>query len=162
MRAAVGGTTRAVILLGRSGAGKSTAARNAGRAGGIVLCDDGVLLKRGPTGAWTAVPLPGCAGVGRGSRPLHPLRLPVAGLCFLEQSSVDRLRPLSPAQSAKRLVESSLIEVPAAGFLPRDSRIAVFHALSTIAHELPCFVLDLRRGPAFFDLVRRELALDAS
>lgn len=159
---AVAGAARAALLLGRSGSGKSTATRNARRAGGTALCDDGVVLARGLAGAPVAVPLPSCVALRRGWRgPFQALRRPLAALCFLERSSRERLSPLPALEAVPRLAAAALTEVPSARWLPRPLRTRVFHALCDLARRVPCFVLELRPRPDYFDLLRREASLDA-
>ena len=157
--AAVAGGARAVLLLGPSGAGKSTAARNAGDAGGQVLCDDGVLVAREGDG-FLAVPLPSVAAVGPDSAPPPARRLPIAAVFFLEHAPADRIIAVTAAEAVRRLAQSCFIEVPAACWLPSPLQGELFHRLCDLARAVPAFRLALRPTPAYFDLVRRELALD--
>jgi hypothetical protein len=158
--AAVAGRARAVLLLGPSGAGKSTAARQAERAGGRRLCDDAALVTRDAAGAPEVVPLPSAAAVAAEAAPLAPSRTPLAGLCFLAHAPHDRLRPLDPIETTRRLVQSCLVEVGSACSLPPPARTRLFHALRALAAAVPAFVLELRPRPDYFALVAAELGLD--
>jgi hypothetical protein len=159
--AAVAGQRRAVLLLGHSGAGKSTAVRNAERAGLLGLSDDGVLVRREPAEGFLGVPLPGVAGIAFDATPPSSRRPPLAALCWLEQAQQDRIEPLGRTETLQRLLSSCLLEVPAASFLPRTLRIQVFETLVQLAEALPAYRLQLTASPRFVEVLRKTVELDA-
>ena len=94
----------AFLLLGRSGAGKTTAARLSLDRGGEVLSDDLNALLVAGTGAGGCVvlklPFTGDLGERRVLRPPVPL----GGLLRLAQDTVDALAPLSRAETLASLL----------------------------------------------------------
>jgi hypothetical protein len=156
------GRSRAVLLLGRSGAGKSTAVRMARRAGARVACDDAAIVGW-QAGVPVAIPLPGGATLGEpvpGEGFATGSRLPIAALCFLEQAPVDALTPLPRLEATRRLVAGSLLEIPAMGWLPREARVQTMDALRRLSAAVPAYRLELTPSARWLELLRREVSLD--
>lgn len=102
--AAVAQGGRAVLALGRSGAGKTTFSRQALERGADVLSDDLNALRR--TAAGTVVEkLPFTGDLGDSSAPAGPF--PLAALLRLEKSPEDRLLPLGRAEATGLLLACS-------------------------------------------------------
>lgn len=95
---------RAHVLFGRSGAGKTTAARQSLAAERTVLSDDLNAVLPGQ-GGFVAASLPFSGELGSSSPP-HTTA-PLAGLYRLEKRAVDTLQPLSRAQALASLVSCS-------------------------------------------------------
>ena len=105
----------ATVLFGRSGSGKTTAARLA--RGRPVLGDDLVALRRGPSG-WCAhaTPFGGLAARRRRAR-----SAPLRELFRLRQGPAFEARPLAAARGVAELLQSAVL--PAA--LPADRVLAL-------------------------------------
>ncbi len=89
---------RGVLLIGPSGAGKTTSARLA--APGSVLSDDQVALLETPAGlALESTPFVGLYG-----HTIAPTRAPLAALVVLDRSSPGRLEPIGRAEAFGALV----------------------------------------------------------
>jgi hypothetical protein len=137
---------RALVLCGRSGAGKSTTARLWRRhtRGVRVLSDDRIVLRPEGCGAraW-GTPWHGDGGfTSSESRPL-------GALFFLGHGRTTRLRPLSRAEAAARLL--------ARGFPPPWDPEAMARALDTcaaISAAVPAFELAFRPDRTAIDAVR--------
>ena len=97
--AAVG--SRAVVAVGRSGAGKSTFARAASAAGAVVLSDDLVALLPG-SGRPVVAPLPFTGDLP--PAPAATAAAEIAALLRLEQAPTDELRPLGRAEALATLL----------------------------------------------------------
>jgi hypothetical protein len=87
----------AFLFLGRSGAGKTTAARLSLARGAEVLSDDLNALMIGGAGGCVVLKLPFTGDLGE-RRALRP-PLPLGGLLRLAQDSADALAPLSRAET---------------------------------------------------------------
>ena len=102
--AAVASGGRALLALGRSGAGKTTFSRLALARGAEVLSDDLNALRR--TGRGTVVEkLPFTGDLGDAESPAGPL--PLAALLRLEKSPDDELVPLGRAEAIGLLLACS-------------------------------------------------------
>jgi hypothetical protein len=125
----------ATVLFGRSGSGKSTAARLA--RGRPVLGDDLVALTRGDDG-WRvhSAPFGGYAARRRRAR-----SAPLRGLLRLRHGPAFELRPLGPAAAVSELLQSTVL--PAAEPRDRAAALALCADLASAAEvrEL-CFPVD--------------------
>jgi hypothetical protein len=157
--AAIAGTHGAILLLGESGAGKSTAAHHATRAGARVLGDDGCVVARGLDGRWCVAGLPG-VGAARSGLSRDVSVVPVVAACLLEQSRQDELLTCTSTDAAAACVSAGLGEVPAAHWLPRPLKARLMDTLMDLARELPVHRLRLRASPHFYELLRVQLRLD--
>jgi hypothetical protein len=151
-----------LLLLGRSGAGKSTAALACARAGFAFLGDDKVALSRGPEGAYEAHSLTGVAYLEPGQLArfpdLAPWGLagpPGAGKALLTLGRVPVLR-LGACARVRALAIVCIGDSRAPGVRPASRRDALLAAsLSTVLH-LP--IDQARALPALGDLVRQHPA----
>ncbi len=117
------------LLLGPSGAGKTTASRLCLAAGGTVLSDDLNAVTFGPEGArLRKLPFTGDLGDRAGA----PASVPLRAVLRLAQGEEEGLRPLSPAAALAVLVA-------AAPFVNRDPcrREALLAVLERLARAVP-------------------------
>jgi hypothetical protein len=148
-----------LLLLGRSGAGKSTAALACALAGFAFLGDDKVALSPGPEGAWEGHSLTGVAYLEPGQLArfpdLAPWRLEGStgdGKALLPLGRVPAVRLVAGAH-VRALAIVRIGEPCAGGPRPASRRDALLAAgLSTVLH-LP--IDQARALPALGDLVRR-------
>ncbi|HEV2843884.1 MAG TPA: hypothetical protein VG477_03485, partial [Thermoanaerobaculia bacterium] len=132
--AGVTGGQAAFLLLGPSGAGKTTSSRLCLERGAIVLSDDLNAVREG-----SVVKLPFTGDLGERSG--GPESVPLRALLKLVQGPEDRLRPLSPAASLASLVA-------AAPFVNRDPwrREALLETLEALARAVPAYELTFTPG----------------
>ncbi|HSG38072.1 MAG TPA: hypothetical protein VLE27_00420, partial [Thermoanaerobaculia bacterium] len=152
----------AFLLLGPSGAGKTTSSRLCLEAGATVLSDDlnavrispspgeggGRGRERGPGGEGPCVvklPFTGDLGERSGG----PESVPLRALLKLVQGPEDRLRPLSPAAAVAALVA-------AAPFVNRDPwrREALLGTLEALARAVPAYELTFTLGGDVWGILR--------
>jgi hypothetical protein len=140
------------LLLGPSGAGKTTSSRLCLEKGAQVLSDDlnaVVLSGEGPEERRACLEWLPFAG-DLGERPGDsPGRLPLAALLRLVQGTEDRLRPISPAAALAGLVA-------AAPFVNRDPwrREALFATLERLARSAPAYELTFSLNGGLWDLLK--------
>jgi hypothetical protein len=123
----------AFLLLGPSGAGKTTASRLCLARGASVLSDDLNAVRPGAGGAWLQkLPFTGDLGDRGGA----PASVPLRALLRLAKGAAERLRPLSPAAALAGLVA-------AAPFVNRDPwrREALLAVLERLARAVPAYEL---------------------
>jgi hypothetical protein len=124
------------LLLGPSGAGKTTASRLCLARGGAVLSDDLNAVRLGAGGArLQQLPFTGDLG-NRGDLGGAPAGVPLRALVRLAKGAQERLRPLSPAAALAGLVA-------AAPFVNRDPwrREALLGVLERLARAVPAWEL---------------------
>jgi hypothetical protein len=135
----------AYVFVGRSGAGKSTAARLSLEAGRDVLSDDlNALLPHGGTFLVRALPFTGDLEPNQARNGAFP----VARLCRLEQAPNHETRPLSRAQVASLLVAC-------APFMNADPLHAdgLLERAGEIAERVPACVLRFRPDGGFWQIL---------
>lgn len=139
---------RGLLLLGPSGTGKTTAARNA--AGAIVLNDDLVALLPGAPGAWRllATPFSNATQV----RPA-PGQAPLAGILRLRPAPEPAIQPLSAGRAVAELLGAVPVLVADAQRLP-----PLLERLNRLAAAAPCAILRLRDRPDYWPVVDAWLA----
>jgi hypothetical protein len=131
--AGVTGGEAAFLLLGPSGAGKTTVSRLCLARGAAVLSDDLNAVRLGDGGVrLQKLPFTGDLG-DRGS---GPASVPLRALLRLAKGPEERLRPLSPAAALAGLVA-------AAPFVNRDPwrREALLGVLERLARAVPAYEL---------------------
>jgi hypothetical protein len=134
--AAVAAGGGAVIAAGRSGAGKSTFAACAARAGEPVLSDDLVALVPGDVGPFVSA-LPFTGDLPPAAAGLAPV--PLAALLRLEQAPADSLRPLGAAEAVATLLACA----PVVNVDPwrREALLAALQGLVARAGDPPGWAL---------------------
>ncbi len=135
------GGDRAFLLLGPSGAGKTTASRLCLAAGGDVLSDDLNAVRFLAAGAASLAKLPftGDLGDRAGGPESVPLRA-ILRLAKCGEGAPEGLRPLSPAAALASLLA-------AAPFVNRDPwrREALLAVLERLARAVPAFEVRFTR-----------------
>lgn len=128
----------AFLLLGPSGAGKTTSSRLCLERGATVLSDDLNAVRLSPGEGPSVVKLPFTGDLGERSG--GPESVPLRALLKLIQGPEDRLRPLSPAAALASLVA-------AAPFVNRDlcRREALLEILEKLARAVPAYELTFTR-----------------
>ncbi|HEV2853243.1 MAG TPA: hypothetical protein VHC97_10610 [Thermoanaerobaculia bacterium] len=138
---------RAWLLLGPSGAGKTTASRLCLERGASVLSDDLNAVRLGEDGArLERLPFTGDLGDRSGGPSLHPLR----AVLRLNKGTVEGTRPLTPAGALAGLVA-------AAPFVNRDPwrREALLAVLERLARSVPAWELTFSLGGRVWDILRQ-------
>jgi len=141
----------AFLLLGPSGAGKTTSSRLCLERGASVLSDDlnAVLLRESPhhPGPPLLVRLPFTGDLGERSG--GPASYPLAAMLRLVKGTEDRLRPISPAAALAGLVA-------AAPFVSRDPwrRDALLATLERLARSVPAYELVFSLGGGLWDILQ--------
>lgn len=132
----------AFLLLGPSGAGKTTSSRLCLEAGATVLSDDLNAVREG-----FVVKLPFTGDLGERSG--GPEAVPLRALLKLVQGPEDRLRPLSPAAALASLVAAS-------PFLNRDPwrREALLETLEALARAVPAYELTFTLGADVWGILK--------
>lgn len=144
--AAVADGDGAFLLLGPSGAGKTTAARLCEERGALVLSDD--LNAVVPDGAGARVEkLPFTGDLG--DRAGGPVRVPLCAVLRLEKGSEDRLVPLSPARALASLLAAS----PFANRDPWREEV-LSGTLERLARTVPAYTLVFSRTGGLWDILR--------
>lgn len=132
----------AFLLLGPSGAGKTTSSRLCLERGAAVLSDD---LNAVRDGSVVKLPFTGDLGERSGG----PASVPLRALLKLVQGPEDRLRPLSPAAALASLVA-------AAPFVNRDPwrREGLLETLEALARAVPAYELTFTLGGDVWGILR--------
>jgi hypothetical protein len=143
---------RAHLLLGHSGAGKSTISALAAAEGMTVLSDDvNVVERRGDGFVVSRMPFAGDFGRTRSE---GPASVPLAALYRLEKGPTLRVRPLGRVETAGLLVSCA----PFVNVDPACGERLLSRAIDLTA-AVPCRALAFPRegpvGPAFEEEVRR-------
>lgn len=134
---------RGLLLLGPSGTGKTTAARNA--AGARVLNDDLVALRPATGGGWElhATPFSNPSQV-----PPAWGQAPLAGILRLRQAGQPALAPLGAGQALAELIAAVPVLVADAGRLP-----TLTARLAGLVEATPRAILRLAPRPDYWPVV---------
>jgi hypothetical protein len=148
--AGVAGDAGGFLLLGPSGAGKTTASRLCLAAGATVLSDDlNAVRFAGPEagGGARLLRLPFTGDLG--DRAAAPGSVPLRAVLRLVQGPAEGLRPLSPAAALGRLLA-------AAPFVNRDPwrREALLGALERLARAVPAYELTFSPRTDLWSILR--------
>jgi hypothetical protein len=130
---------RGWLFVGPSGAGKSTVAE---LAGWPVLSDETCVVRLAPDGGVTLAGTP--IGISAAAGPV-----PLAGILWLEQSPLDELEPLPPAQALARLMTQAV----AAGRRGKDLG-PLMETAAAVLDRIPMRTLRFTRSRRFVDVVR--------
>ena len=144
--AGIAGEEDGYLLLGPSGAGKTTASRLCLDEGATVLSDDLNAVLPGEDGA-QMVKLPFTGDLG--DRAGAPASTPLRALLRLAKGSEESLRPLSPAAALAGLLA-------AAPFVNRDPgrREALLDVLERLAAAVPAWELTFPLGARLWSILR--------
>ena len=143
--AGISGEGEGYLLLGPSGAGKTTASRLCLEEGATVLSDDlNALVREGDGVRMVKLPFTGDLGDRAGA----PATVPLRALLRLAKGP-ERLRPLSRAEALAGLVA-------AAPFVNRDPwrREALLDALQPLAAAVPAWELTFPRGARLWSILK--------
>jgi hypothetical protein len=147
---------KVVVLLGRSGAGKSTVSRLlvAAGLGEAILSDDRVIVRTERDGTGSAgddgparaevwgTPWPGDAGIARNAG------APLGGLFFLVQAGETALTRLDAGAAMRRLVP-----VVSAPWYDRERGGQVMATCARLVEDFPCFDLHFRLHEEVVELI---------
>jgi len=138
--------TSAWLLLGPSGAGKTTSSGLCLARGGTVLSDDLNAVEMPPQQPMlTRLPFTGDLGDRSGG----PASFPLAAVLRLVKGEEDRLLPLSPGRALAGLVAS-------APFVNQDPwrREDLFGTLERLARSVPAYELVFSLGGGLWDILK--------
>lgn len=139
------------LLLGPSGAGKTTSSRLCLAAGGTVLSDDlnAVRLNGEARPRLTWLPFTGDLGEQAGEQAGGPASYPLGAVVRLAQGTAESLRPLSPAAALAGLVA-------AAPYVNRDPwrRELLLARLETLARSVPAYEMTFSLAGDVWSILR--------
>lgn len=140
------------LFLGRSEAGKTTAARQSVSIGYSALGDDLNFVIRDQESRYKIAATPSLLGSGLGYSMLRPS---LRGIFTLIQDNKDYLVPLPSVKVARALMES-LGQVPKYNYLSDQNIRSSFQTCCNIAHRVPGYELHLRKSPDFWKLIDEQ------
>ena len=138
---------RGWLFVGMSGAGKSTMAKIWQAAGGKILGDDRIILRRrnGLLHIY-GTPWPGELGIS------SPDNAPLKNIFFLEKSSQNVIRPLSPMEAVTRLVACSFPPL----YNKKDMEF-ILDFFSQVIVDIPCYELGFVPEAGVIDFLREAV-----
>jgi hypothetical protein len=138
---------RALVLLARSGGGKSTTASLLDSCGHEMLADDSLIVSRGTDGVWRVLP---CASwtwsTGRVTEPR-----PLGWFVFLDRGSPAGIWRLTPAYSAWRALAQG--QLMAYLDLPAEERAPLRIQTREMFNALPSYLLRHNLGEGLLEIV---------
>lgn len=142
---AIGG--KGILLVGHSGAGKTTAARML-RNRGEVLCDDRIIVRRRQEGlrihgTWSHGDL---ADVSADSAPL-------SAIIFLEKADANRLVPVKKGIETARLLAQYIVKP----LVTADWWEKILALIETMAQEVPAYRLQFDKSGRMVDAITKIL-----
>jgi hypothetical protein len=135
---------RGYLFPGVSGAGKTTLAR---------LSEDATLLSDELSIAEACEGGPSVHGTpfsGELARPGEPASAPLAGIYFPRHAAEHTLTPLGERAALARLLPTVMSFAREADVVAR-----AFEVAADLVARVPCFVLDFRRDPGFWEVIER-------
>jgi SynChlorMet cassette protein ScmC len=156
---------RGVVLAGPSGAGKTTASHRLPPPWSA-HSDDSVLVVGDTDGRYWAHPWPTWSRFGFTDDIHHSWdvshAVPLAGVCFLNQSAKNRLTVLRPGPAATLLVQSAeqaAMSMPYTSLKDRVAkRIERLDVACALAGSVPAYALDISRAGEFWRLLETVVA----
>jgi len=153
-----------VILVGKSGAGKSTASNRLPKPWKS-LSDDLTWIVRDEEGKFWAHPLPTCSrfrGEGQGGCWEVSQAVPLKGIFFLNQSKTDSIQSIDTADTARLLMDSSRYVL---GSLfsrmnneeTRALNFRIFEYIYALSNEVPACILNFSLKGEFWTAIERFL-----
>ncbi len=140
------------LFLGKSGAGKSTTAKNTAAVGIPVLGEDRVFVLPSKDGEYVLSK----AQTYPAQLISHPdLTPPLRGVFVLAQNASDHLERMTQTQTAK-MVFQAFQEHPAGSALSPKLLRGIFQTACQIARQVPGYILHLRNAPDFWKLIDAE------
>jgi len=138
---------KGLLLVGHSDAGKTTAARLL-RKQGVVLCDDRIIVRRGPDGlrihgTWSHGDL---ADISAGSAPL-------AAILFLEKANANRLVPVPNGIETARLLVQYMVKP----LVTADWWEKILALIENMAQEAPAYRLEFDKSGRMVDAIMEIL-----
>jgi MoaA/NifB/PqqE/SkfB family radical SAM enzyme len=138
---------KGLLLVGHSGAGKTTAARLL-RKQGEVLCDDRIIVRRRPEGlrihgTWSHGDL---ADVSAGSAPL-------SAILFLEKADANRLVPVTKGIATARLLAQHVVK----SLVTADWWEKILALIENMAQEVPAYRIEFDKSGRIADTIGKIL-----
>jgi len=138
------------IVVGRSGAGKTTLSRKAYRAGAKILSDDiNLLLPQKSGGSFAAQAVPFTGEFGKTLTHVNPIRgYPVKAIILLGQSTVLRASEIDTVTAVSRIITG-------APFVNCDEHESerLFDNVQALVKSLPVIDLVCRKSDGFSDIM---------
>jgi SynChlorMet cassette protein ScmC len=155
---------RGVLLVGRSGVGKSTACRRL-PPWWNVLCDDTALAVRTSDGGCRVHPLPTWSVVTVGSgEQIWDIRQSVrlSAVFFLTQAAQDEVLPAGRAMASVVLADAAMtifntVKVSTRAFEPSPLRGDIFTNAASMANSIPSYILRLTLEGRFWEKIEEVL-----
>lgn len=134
------------LFLGRSGAGKSTVARLAGKH--AVLSDDGIIVSR-DRGKWRVSPAPLMQTTGS-LRNKHSASYKLSGVYFLRQAPRTKLMRIAPAKTLSEILK---YYVHFFRFFDIIRSEKTFNISRVLAGDLTCYRMDFQKNKTYLNLL---------
>jgi SynChlorMet cassette protein ScmC len=153
-----------VILVGRSGAGKTTASNLLPKPWKS-LCDDVTWIVRDAQGKFWAHPLPTSSrfhGEGPGGSWDVAQAVPLKGIFFLNQNRTDSIQLIDTADTIRLLMSSSIYVLSSlfSSMNPEEKRALhcrVFEYIYSLSNEVPACILNFSLAGEFWTKMERFL-----
>ncbi len=142
--------------MGKSGAGKSTAALLSAEIGLPVIADELTFVISDATHNYRLAGMPTVKLPPEGWTAIRP---PLRGIFHLVQDTTNYLEPLSQRQTARLLFEG-MMQTPSVPKLPDAMVGDAFRTASDIARTIPGYTLHFRKSPDFWKIIDAEFDHD--
>jgi SynChlorMet cassette protein ScmC len=155
---------RGLLLVGKSGAGKSTACLRL-PPGWNALADDMVLSLRAPGGGFRVHPLPTWSAVEPGSRTRSwdiGQNVPLSAIFFLSQAADDAVIPAGRAMASVILAEAAMtifnsVNSGSRAFETSPLKGDIFANAAAMVNAVPSYILRLTLGGRFWEKLEEAL-----